>query len=262
LNISLKIIPILAGIIFLVFLIIPLIAILTSISFFEIIAKLQTKIVQDSLKLSLMTASISSTLVFLFATPLSFILARKDFRGKEIIDALIDVPLILPPAVAGLALLLTFAPNGLLGSFLLKVGLVLPGSIWAVILAQVFVASPFYFRSAKAAFESVDKRYEANARLLTKSETMIFIRIILPLSKIGLISGMIMCWARALGEFGATLMFAGNIPGVTQTMPVAIYMAMGTDIFASNVLSVILVIFSFLILIVFRYISRRWNNKL
>jgi molybdate transport system permease protein len=165
--------------------------------------------------------------------------------------------MVLPPAVAGLALLLAFAPRGLLGPALLQLGIILPGSTFAVVLAQLFVASPFILRSAKTAFENVPRRLIDNATILTPSRVRVFVTVTLPLSLYGVMTGLVMTWARSMGEFGATIMFAGNLPGVTQTMPLAIYMLMAEDPMASNVLSAILVAISFFVLTVFRFLDRK-----
>jgi molybdate transport system permease protein len=183
-------------------------------------------------------------------------LATKNFIGKNFFDAVIDVPMILPPAVAGLALLLAFAPRGLLGPELRQLGIILPGSTFAVVLSQFFVASPFVLRSSKAAFENVDRKIIDAARLLNPSRFRVFFTITLPLALNGVFAGLLMTWARAMGEFGATLMFAGNLPGVTQTMPLAIYMLMAEDPLASNVLSAILVVTSFAVLVMFRLLGK------
>lgn len=247
--------------IFLAFIIIPIISVFVSISPTDLLGKVVSNSVQEPLRLSLVTASVSVAIIFTISTPLSYALARKEFHGKTLVDALIDVPIVLPPAVAGLALLLAFAPRGLIGGYLASAGIILPGTVWAVILAQVFVSSPFYYRSAKTAFESVDRRAEDSARILSRSDAGVFLRITLPLARKGIAAGLILAWARALGEFGATLMFAGNLPGVTQTMPLAIYMSMGGDTFASNVLSVILLLFSLAILVSFRVIGE-WRRPI
>jgi molybdate transport system permease protein len=244
-----------AGLFFLSLIIIPILAVLMSTPLSDLLGKITSSSIQEPLRLSLITASISTGVVFCLATPVSYALAHKDFFGKRIVDALIDLPIVFPPAVAGLALLLAFAPNGIVGSYFFNIDIIIPGTIWAVIIAQIFVSSPFYYRSSKTAFELVDRRVEDSARILTKSDARIFLKITLPLAKRGILSGLIMTWARALGEFGATLMFAGNLPGVTQTMPLAIYMAMGSDVFTAKVLSVILLIFSLVILVSFRVIG-------
>ena len=153
--------------------------------------------------------------------------------------------------------MLAFAPRGLLGPTLREFGVILPGSTLAVVLAQVFVASPFLLRSAKAAFENVDRALIDSAKILSASRLRVFLTITLPLATHGLVAGAIMTWARSMGEFGATLMFAGNLPGVTQTMPLAIYMLLAEDPLASNVLSAILVLVSFTVLALFRLLGRR-----
>ena len=219
-------------------------------------SELQNPEVVDALSLGIMTSSITSFLSFIFGLPTAYLLATRKFVGKSFFDAIIDVPMILPPAVAGLALLLAFAPRGLLGPELRQLGIILPGSTLAVVLSQFFVASPFVLRSSKAAFENVDQKLINSARLLNPSRLGIFFTITLPLALNGVLAGLVMTWARAMGEFGATLMFAGNLPGVTQTMPLAIYMLMAEDPLASNVLSAILVVTSFSILIIFRLLGR------
>ncbi len=242
---------------FLLFISIPVAAVFLYVTPGELAATVTSGAVLTPLKLSLLTATISATVVLVFATPLSYILARKRFPGRFFLDTLVDVPIVLPPAVAGLALLLAFAPRGLVGQYLLSQGIVLPGSLVAVIMAETFVASPFYFRSSKTAFEAVNQRIIDSGRILTKSDSRVFLRITLPLAGRGIVAGFIMCWARALGEFGATLLFAGNLPGVTQTMPLAIYIAMESNLVNADVLSVILILFSFAVLVAFKFLGGR-----
>ena len=146
-------------------------------------------------------------------------MATRRFPGKAIIDTLIDLPIVLPPAVAGVALLYTFAPKGLLGPIFNYFGIMIPGYTLAVIIAETFVASPFLIRSAKTGFENLDRDVVNSAKILTSSRIRVFFTISLPLSLRAILSGTMMTWARAMGEFGATLMFAGNLPGITQTMP-------------------------------------------
>jgi molybdate transport system permease protein len=236
---------------------IPLAAIFYNLDATKIVLELQNPDVIDALTLGLITSLFSASVSLVFAIPTAYLLATRNFRGRAILDAVFDVPMILPPAVAGLALLLAFAPRGLLGPGLRQFGIILPGSTLAVILSQFFVASPFVLRSAKAAFENIDKKLVDSARLLNPSRRDVFFTVTLPLAANGVLAGLVMTWARAMGEFGATLMFAGNLPGVTQTMPLAIYVLMTEDPLASNVLSAILVIASFSILIVFRLLGRR-----
>lgn len=245
------------ALLFLLFIMIPLAAIFYNLDATKIVLELQNPDVIDALSLGLLTSLFSTSVSLLFAVPTAYLLATRNFRGKAILDAVFDVPMILPPAVAGLALLLAFAPRGLLGPELRQFGIILPGSTLAVVLSQFFVASPFVLRSSKVAFENIDKKLVDSARLLNPSRAGVFFTVTLPLAANGVIAGLVMTWARAMGEFGATLMFAGNLPGVTQTMPLAIYVLMAEDPLASNVLSAILVIASFSILIVFRLLGRR-----
>ncbi len=209
----------------------------------------------DALCLSLVTASISALLAILIGTPVAYFLAREDFPGKAIADALIDVPMVLPPAVAGLALLMTFGRRGLLGPLLLAMGIELPFTTAAVVIAETFVAAPFYVRAARAGFASVDRGLEQMSALLGVSELRTFFRITLPLAAPSLFGGVLMTWARALGEFGATIMFAGNFQGRTQTMPLAIYIGLESNLDSALALSVILIVVSFGILALVRLVS-------
>ena len=242
--------------IFLLFIVIPLAAIFLNLNAARVFVELQNPDVIDAVSLGILTSALSTALSFAFAVPTAYLLATRSFTGKSLMDALFDVPMVLPPAVAGLALLLAFAPRGLLGPELQRFGIILPGSTLAVVLSQLFVASPFVLRSSKAAFENVDKKLIDSARLLNPSGFSIFFTVTLPLTANGVLAGLVMTWARAMGEFGATLMFAGNLPGVTQTMPLAIYVLMAQDPLASNVLSAILVAISFSILVIFRLLGR------
>jgi len=245
----------LASVLFLFFIAVPVAAVFLYTTPSQLASAITSDAVITPLKLSFLTATVSATLVVIVATPLSYALARRRFRGRLFLDTLVDIPMVLPPSVAGLALLLAFAPRGLVGRYLLQQGIVLPGSLIAVIMAEAFVASPFYFRSSKTAFESVNQRILDSARILTKSDARVFLRVTLPLASRGILAGFIMCWARALGEFGATLLFAGNLPGVTQTMPLAIYIAMASNLVAADALSVILIVISFVVLAAFKFLG-------
>jgi molybdate transport system permease protein len=164
---------------------------------------------------------------------------------------------VLPPAVAGVALLLAFAPRGLLGSVLSQFGVVIPGNAVAVVLAQIFVASPFILRAAKTGFEKVDQDLVNSARILSSSRIRVFFTVTLPLSTRAVLSGIMMTWARSMGEFGATIMFAGNLPGVTQTMPLAIYTLMSQNPDSGIVLSAIMIAISFSILIAVKVLEHK-----
>lgn len=209
----------------------------------------------DALQLSLVTASLATLLACLVGTPVAYLLARENFRGKRVIDTLVDLPMVLPPAVAGIALLMAFGRRGLLGPALSAVGIQLPFTVAAVVIAEAFVAAPFYVRSAKAGFGAVDRKLEQTSALLGVSDLNTFLRITLPLAAPSLFGGLLMTWARALGEFGATIMFAGNFPGRTQTMPLAIYSGLEANLDTALALSMILVVVSFGILFAVRAVS-------
>jgi len=183
--------------------------------------------------------------------------ARIDYPGRKFIETLIDVPIVLPPSVAGLALLVLFGRRGLIGSYFNELGITIIFTSVAVIIAQIFVAGPLYIRQAKSAFAMVDQVYESAARTLGAGRLLTFIKVTVPLARTGLISGIILSFARAIGEFGATIMVAGNLPGRTQTMPLAIYGFMQSDLTASIALSIVLIAISFIILILIRIISGR-----
>ena len=239
------------------FITLPLLVIFLNIDPLQIGRQLSNPEIVDALVIGLETSSLATVASMLLAIPTAYLLATREFRGRILVETVLDIPLVLPPAVAGLALLLALAPRGILGPILYRLGIILPGSMLAVILAQIFVASTFTLRSSKTAFENVDRQLVNNARLFTNSRLRIFWTITLPLARNGIISGIIMTWARSMGEFGATLLFAGNLPGITQTMPLAIYMLMVADPMASNVLSAILIGVSFMILILFKLFNQR-----
>jgi molybdate transport system permease protein len=218
---------------------------------------LRDPVVTDALTLSLFTATTTVVIVIILGTPLSYLNARFDYPGKEIADSLIELPVIMPPIVGGIALLMAFGRMGVLGQYLHAWGLNIAFTMLAVVVAQVFVSMPFYLRQARISFEDVDLVYENAARTLGASRTRVFFAVTLPIATNGLISGAIMAFARALGEFGATIMFAGNFQGRTQTMPLAIYTAMQGDLEVSLCLALILVAFSFAIIVLVKILTRR-----
>ncbi len=196
---------------------------------------------REALTLSLGTSLVSLVLIVLVGTPIAWVLARGRFRGVRILDAMIDLPIILPPAVAGIALLSAFGRRGLLGEHFDRFGIDIAFSTTAVVIAQTFVSAPFYIRSARAGFSRIDRSLEEAAAVLGANPARVFWRITLPLSRASLFAGAVLAWARALGEFGATILFAGNREGVTQTMPLAIYERFGAgDLPTALVLSAIL----------------------
>jgi molybdate transport system permease protein len=190
------------------------------------LATVASPFVRTALGLSLATTAVALLITIALGTPLAFVLARGTFPGKSQIDALVDLPIVLPPAVAGLALLLAFGRRGLFGPLLDGAGIQLAFTTAAVVLAQVFVASPFYVRAAKTAFAGVDRTLEEASATLGYGSLGTFARITVPLALPALVGGATLSWARALGEFGATLMFAGNLAGVSQTMPLAVYLGL------------------------------------
>ena len=211
--------------------------------------------VTSALWLSLSTSVISLGIVILVGTPFAYVHSRNTYPGKMIVDTLIDLPLVLPPAVAGMALLVLYGRVGLVGRYLDMFGITLAFTTLAVIMAQIFVASPFYLRQAKSLFEQLDPSYEQAALTLGASPLRTFVLITLPLTAGGLVSGAVMTFGRALGEFGATIMFAGNLPGVTQTMPLAVYVNMSGDHHAGITIAILLVLISFAIMIAVRLLA-------
>lgn len=208
--------------------------------------------VSQALQLSLITTTLSTLLGVTFGLPVAFVLARMRFPGRGILETLVTMPTVFPPVVAGVALLLTFGRMGLLGQYLDLFGIHLPFTTAAVVMAQTFIAAPFFVNSAKAGLEQLDSRYEQAAYTLRASPLYTFRRVVLPLIRPALLSGIGLSWARALGEFGATITFAGNFQGITQTMPIAVYIASETDLDKSIALSVVLLAVSFGLLLALR----------
>jgi molybdate transport system permease protein len=217
-----------------------------------------SSLVLDAMWLSAITSTIALVLAVTFGTPLAYLLARRDFRGKTLVDLVIDLPIVLPPTVAGVALLVAFGRKGVLGGRLDDLGIDVAFTTTAVVLAQLFVSAPYYIRTAKAGFEGVSSHYEGVAATLGASPMRIFWRVVLPLSWPSLVAGAILCWARALSELGATLVFAGNFPERTQTMPLAIIGVFdsGASINVAIALGVILVGAAALLLLLLRLVAR------
>jgi molybdate transport system permease protein len=231
---------------------IPILMLFTRTSIQELVANIGLKTVLQAISVSLRTTLVSVGLILLLGTPLAYLMGRHEFRYKKALDALIDLPLVLPPSVAGLALLITLGRRGIIGGWLGNFGIEIAFTTVAVVLAQIFISAPFYVRAASLGFASIDLEIEQAAKLDGASRWQIFEYLILPLSRFALFSGMMMSWARALGEFGATMIFAGNFPGRTQTMPTAIYLGFETNLDSALTLSVILVVISFLFLFVIK----------
>jgi len=222
---------------------------------------LRTSQVRQALTLSLWTSTVTVALALIFGTPIAYLLARARFRGMAIVDALIDLPIVLPPTVAGVALLTAFGRRGLIGE---------PVEAWtgftfgfrtiAVIMAQLLVAAPFYIRAAKSGFEAVDVQLERVAYTLGASRVRTFFRITVPQAWPALLAGTVLCWARSMGELGATLIFAGNLEGKTQTMPLAVISAFegsSLGVAGAIALSLILLAVALVVLVLFRVVAGR-----
>ena len=242
----------------LLFLLLPLVALVSRTSLESIQASLADETVSQAISLSFSTTLISLALTVLFGTPVATVLAARRGRVEKLIDTLVDLPTVLPPAVAGIALLLAFGRMGLVGAWLNETfGVSVAFTRTAVILAQIFVASPFYIKAATIALSQVELDLKQAASLDGASPWQIFTHITVPLAWPGLVSGTIMSWARALGEFGATILFAGNLPGSTQTMPLAIYLGFESDLSIAITLSVILMGCSFAALLIAKFLLSR-----
>jgi len=206
--------------------------------------------------LSLLTTSITVILTIFVGTPLAYFLARRQFRGKHFLGVLVELPIVLPPAVAGLGLLVAFGRRGLFGPALETLGITLPFSTAAVIIAQTFVAAPFYIRAAQVAFQGVEPEIEAAGRVDGAAGLILFWEITLPLSSRALGAGLALSWARALGEFGATILFAGSLQGITQTMPLLIYKEFERNINAAIWAGLLLILFALASLLFARHLNK------
>jgi len=205
-----------------------------------------------ALKLSLLTSLVSVVVSLLVGTPLAYFLTRWEFPGRTLFELLIDLPVVLPPSVAGLALLIAFGRQGLFGSWLTLVGVTLPFTTTAVVIAQTFVSAPLFVRSARIGFSGIDPQLEEAAHVEGANQWQMFSQVMFPLAGRAIFSGAILAWTRALGEFGATILFAGNLEGVTQTMPLAIYLGFERNLDVAVALSVVLVLASIFLLAVMR----------
>jgi len=214
--------------------------------------RLRDPLVLEALRLSLLTSGASALAIVALGLPTAYLLATRTFRGKRAVEVLIDLPLVLPPTVAGVALLAAFGRAGLAGGALRGLGITLPFTTLGVVVAQTFVAIPLFVGAARSGLADVDRRYLDMAATLGSRPGRTFFRVMLPLAFPALLSGAAMSWARALGEFGATITFAGNLPGVTQTMPLAVYLALQSDVEAAIALSVLLLAVSLVVLLIVR----------
>lgn len=234
--------------------VLPILAVFLRLTPADMLASLRQEQAQVAIRLSLLTTTATVAITLVFGTPVAYLLHRRRSPWTRLLDSLVDLPTVLPPAVAGVALLMAFGRQGLIGQPLSGLGITIPFSTLAVILAQTFIASPFYIRSAAIGFASVNCELKKAAALDGANRWQIFRYIMLPIALNSVLSGSIMTWARALGEFGATIIFAGNLSGRTQTMPLAIYIGFEVDLKVALTLSGILILFSFLVLIAIKMI--------
>ncbi|MEV0198806.1 ABC transporter permease [Nonomuraea sp. NPDC050691] len=250
------VVPALAG---LAFLVLPLAGLLIRAPWSTLPERLAEPHVLEALRLSLVCASAATVFCLLFGVPLAWLLARVDFPGRRLMRALVTVPLVLPPVVGGVALLLVLGRRGLIGQWLESAfGVTLPFTTAGVVVAEAFVAMSFLVISVEGALRAADQRFEEAAATLGASRWTVFRRVTLPMVMPGVVAGAVLCWARALGEFGATITFAGNFPGTTRTMPLAVYLALETEPEAAIVLSLVLLAVSVVILAGLR---DRWVNS-
>jgi len=233
----------------LTFLTLPIVAIFTDTGPGELLASLGEEGALDALWLSLQTSAIAVALIVVIGTPAAYLLATRRFRGRSAVLTLIELPLVLPPAVAGIALLAAVGPSGILGGAIDDAGVQLVFAKAGVVVAITFVSAPFYVRQAEAAFGALDRSWLEASRTLGACEAATFVRVAIPAAIPGLVAGLALAWGRALGEFGATLMFAGSLRGVTQTAPLAIYERFATEFTSALALSAVLVAVSGAILL-------------
>ena len=237
----------------LAFLVLPLLALLVRTPWSAVPGLLLTAEVGQALRLSLVCASCATLVCLVLGVPLAWVLARARFPGRSLLRALVTVPLVLPPVVGGVALLLLLGRRGVLGQHLdRELGISLPFTTPAVVVAEAFVALPFLVVAVEGALRGADRRYEDAAATLGASRTVIFLRVTLPLVLPGVAAGAVLCFARALGEFGATITFAGSFPGVTRTMPIEVYLALESDPETAVVLSLVLLAVSVAVLVSLR----------
>ena len=213
----------------------------------------------SALRLSLWTSALSVCITVITGTPLAFVLAQRKFNGKNWLELIVDLPVVLPPSVAGIALLIAFGRQGVFGAWLRAWGITLPFTSAAVVMAQTFVSAPLFVRAARIGFAEIDPQLHEAAYVEGSNEWQLFRHIILPLAGRAMLSGAVLAWTRALGEFGATILFAGNMEGVTETMPLAIYLGFEQSLDIALALSFVLVAVTFLLLLVIRWLD---NSKI
>jgi molybdate transport system permease protein len=244
----------------LTFLALPIVALFTEVPLSRVPDLLRDPAVRDAIAVTIRTNAVANFLIVFVGTPVAYLLATRAFRGRSIAITLVELPLVMPPAVAGIALLAAFGAGGLLGDPLADAGIVLPFTEWAVVLAVTFVASPFYVRQAISSFEAVDPMYVDAARTLGASPARTFARISLPLAAAGLLAGWVLAFARGVGEFGATIVFAGNVRGETQTLTLAIYEQLDSNFDVALSIGILLVVLSATVLLSYKLLSS-WRRS-
>jgi molybdate transport system permease protein len=247
-----------ASALLILFIAIPLAALYAHVAPGRFIATIGSPPALAALRISLVTTFVSLGITLALGTPLAYVLARARFPGRDVVDAIVDLPIVVPPAVAGLALLFVFGRYGVAAPVLGALHLQLAFTTAAVVLAQLFVGAPFYVRAARAGFSSVERVYEEASATLGMGPLRTFARVTVPLALPALAGGAVLAWARALGEFGATIMFAGNLPGVTQTLPLAVYLGLESgELDLASALAVVLVTIALAVVVVARVLERR-----
>jgi molybdate transport system permease protein len=236
------------------FLALPIVAIFVRVPPGRLIAQLGNPVVTDALLVSLETTLVAQALILAFGTPAAYVLATRRFRGRGLLVTLVELPLVLPPAVAGIGLLAAFGRTGLLRTSI-------PFTQAAVVLAVAFVASPLYVRAGIAAFEGVDANVVAASRTLGAGPVRTFFRVVLPLARAGLVAGAALAFARGLGEFGATIMFAGSLRGVTQTLPLAVYSQFDVNFEVALAVSALLVLISAALLVTLKWLPSASTSR-
>jgi molybdate transport system permease protein len=244
----------------LAFLTLPLVALFTQTRPGRLPHLIGDPAVRDALLVTLRTSLVANAIILAVGTPASYLLATRRFRGRALLVTLLELPVVLPPAVAGIALLAAFGRGGLFGDALARGGIILPFTQWAVVVAVVFVAAPFYLRQAIAAFEAVDPRLPEAARTLGASPGRTFLRVSLPLASSGLAAGWVLAFARGVGEFGATIIFAGSVRGRTQTLTLAVYDQLDANFDVALTIGILLVVLSAGVLVTSKILSQ-WRSS-
>jgi molybdate transport system permease protein len=239
------------------FIAVPILALVVWTVSEEAWGAMASPVARDALFLSMGTTAATMAILIVVGSPAAYVLARASFRGSRALNTLMELPIVLPPSAAGIALLLAFGRLGLVGQYLNAFGITLSFTTVAVVMAEVFVAAPFYLRQAATGFSEVDRAIEEAALVDGAGRTEAFLRVTVPLAFPALVAGAVTAWARALGEFGATIIFAGNFRGITQTIPLAIYSEFQSNIDASVALSVLVLGFAFAVIFAVRHLTRR-----